>query len=197
MNHLLRVRDWFLGRGFNCYPLFAPFRPELRTGERDLLRGACEHAPRSLGSQVVPLFPIVLLGPDLSTAPLEEDHPRSWGTATGAYENLSSQSRVRNLGLTSVEWIPTIPGAHGNASGGIEMPDDLHGRPLENGITSTAVRGDHLMRPFRQMVGCRSVRNRGSRARGLEPRPSAVGCPWPAGPAAASSATSSGGRRCG
>jgi hypothetical protein len=106
LDNLLRVRDWFLGRGFNCYPLFATIRDELRDGERDLLRGACEHAPRAHGDHILPLFPIVLLGPDLSTAPMEEDHPRSWQTAVGAYTNLSSQSCVRNLGLQHVEWVP-------------------------------------------------------------------------------------------
>lgn len=107
LDNLLRVRDWFLGRGFNCYPLFATLREELRRGERDLLRSACEHAPRAHGNHILPLLPIVLVGSDLSTAPMEEAHPRSWKTAVGAYTNLSSQSCVRNLGLTSLEWIPT------------------------------------------------------------------------------------------
>jgi len=110
LDNLLRVRDWFLGRGFNCYPLFATLREELRDGERDLLRGACEHAPRAHGNHVLPLFPIVLLGPDLSSAPMEDDHPRSWKTVVGAFTNLSSQSCVQNLGLTSLQWIPTVPG---------------------------------------------------------------------------------------
>jgi hypothetical protein len=110
LQNLLRARDWFLGRGFNCYPLFATFRNELRDGERDLLRGACEHAPRAFGSQILPLFPIVLFGRDLSTAPMEDDHPRSWKTSAGAYTNLSSQSCFRNLGLKSVEWTPAITG---------------------------------------------------------------------------------------
>jgi hypothetical protein len=111
LDNLLRVQSWFLGRGIDCYPLFAALRDELRADERDLLRSACERAPRVLGNQVLPLFPIVLLRPDLSTAPLEPDHPRSWRINVGAMTNLPVQSCVRNLGLQAVDWIPAPSGA--------------------------------------------------------------------------------------
>ena len=68
-----------------------------------LLRGA----PRVLGGQVLPLFPIVLTGKDLSAAPMDEDHPQSWKVTVGAYTNLASQSCVRNLGLERTEWVPS------------------------------------------------------------------------------------------
>lgn len=104
LDNLLQVQRWFIGCGINCYPLFATLREALREEERNMLRSACEQAPRAIGSQVLPLFPIVLLRPDLSTAPMEPDHPRSWKAALGPYTNLSSQSCMRHLGLQLVEW---------------------------------------------------------------------------------------------
>lgn len=106
LDNLLLVQRWFGTQGVDCYPLFATLRDELRTEERDILRTACETAPRVRGSQVLPLFPIVLLRPDLSTAPHEPDHPRSWRISLGAYSNFAAQSCARNLGLVSTAWLP-------------------------------------------------------------------------------------------
>jgi len=106
LDNLLLVQRWFGTQGIDCYMLFATLRDELRTDERDMLRSACETAPRVRGSQVLPLFPIVLLRPDLSTAPHEPDHPRSWRINLGAYSNLAAQSCAHNLGLVSTDWSP-------------------------------------------------------------------------------------------
>jgi hypothetical protein len=110
LDNLLLVQDWFQTRRIDCYPLFAALRDALRTDERDMLRSACERAPRARGNQILPVFPIVLLRADLSTAPLEPDHPRSWRTNVGPFTNLAAQSCVRNLGLEAVEWAPPPAG---------------------------------------------------------------------------------------
>lgn len=110
LDKLLTVQGRLLREGFNCYPLFATLREKLRDDEMDALRAACERAPRGLSNRVVPLFPIVLVGADLSTAPFEDDHPRRWKENLGAFTNLSTQSCARNLGLQSVDLVSSVAG---------------------------------------------------------------------------------------
>lgn len=104
LSHLLRVQRWFLDAGIHCYPLFATLRESLRDGEIELLRRACENAPRSIGSHIFPLAPIVLLGPDLSVAPMEPGHPRSWRSPGGAWGNFAIESYSRNVGLVQLDF---------------------------------------------------------------------------------------------
>jgi hypothetical protein len=104
VEHLLTVQKWFLGRGLHCYPLFATLQDAMRPEEVSILRGACEAAPMSLGSQVYPLMPIILVASDLSAPPLTSAHPRSWRSPGEPWGTFAIDTCKRNLGLVEVEW---------------------------------------------------------------------------------------------
>jgi hypothetical protein len=113
LRNLIKVQGWFLSQGFNCVPLFATLRDSLTPDEQHLLRTACDQAREYLGSQVLPLMPVVLLKRDLSTAPLEQDHPRSWPGPGASVAELAVASAKRNLGLLDVSWGPASGGGGG------------------------------------------------------------------------------------
>jgi hypothetical protein len=104
VQHLLTLQEWFLGRGLHCYPLFATLQDAMSPEEVAILRAACEAAPMSLGSQVYPLLPIVLVAPDLSAPPFTSAHPRSWRSPGQRWETFAVETCKRNLGLIDIEW---------------------------------------------------------------------------------------------
>jgi len=110
VQHLLTVQKWFLGRGLDCYPLFATLQDAMSQEEVAILRSACEAAPMSLGSQVYPLLPIILVSPDLSAPPFTPAHPRSWRSPGQRWETFAVETCKRNLGLVDIE-LSASPGA--------------------------------------------------------------------------------------
>ena len=100
------VQEWFASQKIDCWPLFATLRSSLDTSEVDLLRVACETAPRARGSLIVPQFPIVLLARELSAPWMDDDSIGKWCSSRSAGD-LAVTSCARNLGLQHFDWSPT------------------------------------------------------------------------------------------
>jgi len=98
------VQEWFASQGIDCWTLFATLRPSLDADEIELLRAACETAPRARGSMIVPQFPIVLLEPELSAPWMDDNSIEKWSSTRSAGD-LAIASCGRNLGLQ--QWSPT------------------------------------------------------------------------------------------
>jgi hypothetical protein len=104
LTNMRAVQEWFASQEIDCWPLFATLRPELETNEIELLRAACENAPRARGGMIVPQFPIVLLEPELSAPWMDDNSIEKWSSTRSAGD-LAIASCARNLGLQ--QWSPT------------------------------------------------------------------------------------------
>lgn len=114
LENLRAVQTWFAEIEIDCWPLFATLRPTLEPREVELLRNACETAPRARGSMIIPKFPIVLLEQELS-APWMDDNSLSSGVPRGRREILESRPA-----LGTWAWNPGLLARHwtaGSASG--------------------------------------------------------------------------------
>jgi len=80
-------------------------RKTLTTEEREMIRNACENAPRSRESHVYPLFPIVLLDGELSTNQTDLANTERWKAGTPS--EMAINSCKRNLGLVDFRWAPS------------------------------------------------------------------------------------------
>ena len=106
LSNMREVQEWFASQKIDCWPLFATLRSSLDTSEVDLLRVACETAPRARGSLIVPQFPIVLLARELSAPWMDDDSIAKWCSSRSAGD-LAVTSCARNLGLQHFDWSPT------------------------------------------------------------------------------------------
>lgn len=106
LNNMRAVQEWFSSQDIDCWPLFATLRSSLDANEIELLRGACETAPRARGSMIVPQFPIILLEPELSAPWMDDDSIAKWCSSRSAGD-LAAASCARNLGLQQFNWSPT------------------------------------------------------------------------------------------
>jgi hypothetical protein len=102
------VGDRLASVGIDSWPLFATLRPSLEPPELELLRAACETAPRASGNQIVPRFPIVLMEPELSAPWLSDEGLSKWCPARSAAD-LAIASCKRNRGLEDFHWHGTLP----------------------------------------------------------------------------------------
>ena len=106
LNNMRAVQEWFASQDIDCWPLFATLRSSLDASEVELLRVACETAPRARGSMIVPQFPIILLAPELSAPWMDDDSITKWCSSRSAGD-LAVASCARNLGLQQFDWSPT------------------------------------------------------------------------------------------
>jgi hypothetical protein len=105
LNNMRAVQEWFASQDIDCWPLFATLRSSLDASEVELLRVACETAPRARGSLIVPQFPIILLAPELSAPWMDDDSIAKWCSSRCAGD-LAVASCARNLGLQHFDWSP-------------------------------------------------------------------------------------------
>lgn len=103
LNNMRAVQRWFASQDIDCWPLFATLRSSLDPSEVELLREACETAPRARGSMIVPQFPIILLEPELSAPWMDDNSIAKW-CSTRSAGDLAMASCARNLGLQ--QWSP-------------------------------------------------------------------------------------------
>jgi len=106
LNNMRAVQEWFASQGIDCWPLFATLRSSLDASEVELLRVACETAPRARGSMIVPQFPIILLEPELSAPWMDDNSIAKW-CSTRSAGDLAVASCTRNLGLRQFNLSPT------------------------------------------------------------------------------------------
>jgi hypothetical protein len=110
LRNLQATQQWFASREIDCWVLFATLRRGLDASERNLLRAACEAAPRIRGSRIAPIFPIILLRPELSAPWMDDDSISKW-CSSRANEDLGIASCERNLGLE--RFAPSFTAASG------------------------------------------------------------------------------------
>ncbi|TDB81496.1 hypothetical protein [Micromonospora sp. KC721] len=101
----LRIMQSFLrGKQIDCYILAATLQEKLPDETVAALRSACEEAPPSIGHVVLPVFPIVLTGQNLSVPYMHEDHPTKWNEVGTGLSTLAVESCKRNLGLVDARF---------------------------------------------------------------------------------------------
>src|SRR6266540_1475716 len=99
LSHLCKLQQHLRSKGVDCYIIAATLREELPSETVMALRSVCENTPRSIGTRVLPILPIVLTGRNLSVPYMHENNPSSWlevdkGLSSIAVESQTSGSRV-------------------------------------------------------------------------------------------------------
>jgi hypothetical protein len=97
--NLQKMQKFLRDKQIDCYILAATFQEKLPDETIAALRSACEEAPPSIGQVVLPIFPIVLTGQNLSVPYMHEDHPNNWNQVGTGLSTLAVESCKRNLGL--------------------------------------------------------------------------------------------------
>ena len=108
--HLTTLQKVLRDKGIDCYILAAMLKDTLTEETVAALRSACEASPESLGQQILPVFPIVLTGMNLSVPELHDDHPGRWHKAGNGLSAIAVESCRRNIGLVDVDFEPRDDG---------------------------------------------------------------------------------------
>ncbi len=115
LSHLCKLQQHLRSKGVDCYIIAATLREELPSETVMALRSVCENTPRSIGTRVLPILPIVLTGRNLSVPYMHENNPSSWLEVDKGLSSIAVESCRRHLGMTDIsyrsvgerKWVPT------------------------------------------------------------------------------------------
>lgn len=111
--NLARVHDHLRASGVEALMFAATTRKSLTPDERVALRALCDRAPERLltGGASVLSLPLVLIGRDLSSPWMSDEHPWRWGQpGEPPLAGMALESCKRNLGLADIRYVRVSDG---------------------------------------------------------------------------------------